>query len=200
MAEAVERAEGLLALETYLNGLVEFTEEEMQLVLSRFEPLHIPAGDFMVDEGLVCTHIGFLVRGYMRSYYEVSDSEVTNMIMRRHQVVTSYSSFSKQSSSIANIQAISDCDLLVISYAAMQELYRTLPKWERLGRLIMEDAYGFTESRVLDYLSLSPEERYRKIVTNTPRLLKEVPLRYIASMLGITPETLSRIRNKVHRK
>ena len=65
--------------------------------------------------------------------------------------------------------------------------------------MITEQVYGYMEGRVVDYLSLSPEERYRKMTEESPKLLKNVPLRYIASMLGITPETLSRIRNKVHK-
>jgi len=86
-----------------------------------------------------------------------------------------------------------------MSSESMQELYNRFPKWERLGRLITEQVYGYMEGRVVDYLSLSPEDRYRKMLETDAKILKNVPLRYIASMLGITPETLSRIRNKVHK-
>ena len=74
------------------------------------------------------------------------------------------------------------------------------PKWERLGRLITEQVFGYLEGRVVDYLCLSPEDRYRKILDEDSKLLKNVPLRYLASMLGITPETLSRIRKKIQKE
>ena len=147
----------------------------------------------------MCKNIGFITKGYLRSYYEINDGEVTTMINTKHNIVTAHTSFTLQRPSMAYIQAITDCELLTLSYESMEELYKRIPKWERLGRLITEQVYGYVESRVVDYLSLSPEGRYRKMLETDSKVLKDVPLRYIASMLGITPETLSRIRNKVHK-
>ena len=121
------------------------------------------------------------------------------MINTKHNIVTAHTSFTLQRPSMQYIQAITDSELLVLTHQSMEQLYRDFPRWERLGRLITERVYGYVESRVVDYLSLSPEERYRKLLDENSTLLKKVPLRYVASMLGITPETLSRIRNKVHK-
>lgn len=199
MQHVIETIEGAIALQRYIEGIVDFSESEMELILTHFKPMHLPAGEYFVDEGLVCNHIGFITKGFLRTYYEINDQEVTTMVLAKHNIVTAHTSFTLQRRSMCYIQAISDCELLVLSHKSMQELYERVPKWERLGRLITEQVYGYMEGRVVDYLSLSPEDRYRKMVEENGKLLKNVPLRYIASMLGITPETLSRIRNKVHK-
>ena len=200
MENVIEKVEGAVALQKYIQGIVEFTDSELELIMSHFEPMSLPAGEYFVDEGLICNQIGFITKGYLRSFYEINDGEVTTMINTKHNIVTAHTSFTLQRASMQYIQSITDAELLVMSHDSMQELYDKSPKWDRLGRLITERVYGYVEGRVVDYLSLSPEERYRKLIQENAKLIKNVPLRYIASMLGITPETLSRIRNKVKKE
>jgi len=197
MEKVIENIEGGIALQSYIRKIVDFSDEEMEKIMSHFEPMNLPAGEYLVDEGLICDRIAFIVKGYLRSFYEINDQEVTTMINTKHNIVTAHTSFTLQRPSMQYIQAITDCDLLVLSHRSMQQLYDEIPRWDRLGRIINERVYGYMESRVVDYLSLSPEERYRKLVEENAKLVQNVPLRYIASMLGITPETLSRIRKKV---
>lgn len=199
MEQVLERIEGSIALEHYIQNIVSFSEDELEEIMNHFKPMSIPAGEYFVDEGLVCKNIGFILKGYVRTFYEINDQEVTTMVLSKHNIVTAHTSFTRQRPSMSYIQAITDCELLVMDHKSMTELYDRFPKWERLGRLITEQVYAYMESRVVDYLSLSPEDRYRKMLEQDAKLLKNVPLRYIASMLGITPETLSRIRNKVHK-
>ena len=199
MEQVLDRIEGAFAVQSFIQSIVDFTDEEMEVIMSHFKPMSIPAGEYFVDEGIICKNIGFITKGYIRTYYEINEQEVTTMVLTKHNIVTAHTSFTLQRPSMSYIQAITDCELLVMSAESMQQLYDRFPKWERLGRLITEQVYGYMESRVVDYLSLSPEARYRKMLENDAKILKNVPLRYIASMLGITPETLSRIRNKVHK-
>jgi len=199
MEKVLERVDGAVALRSYINGIVNFNQEELDAIMKHFRPVHLPAGEFFVDEGLVCKHIGFITKGYVRCYYDINDTEVTTMVLAKHNIVTSHTSFTLQRPSMMTVEALTDVDLLVMNYDSMEYLYQKYPKWERLGRLITEQVYGYMEKRVVDYLSLSAEDRYRKMFDEDPKLIKNVPLRYIASMLGITPETLSRIRNKVHK-
>lgn len=199
MEKDVNQPEGMLSLRKYVQSIVQFDEKELDDILSHFTPMHLPAGEYFVDEGTVCEHIGFIVKGYVRSYYEINELEVTKSVLPRHHIVTAHASFSMKRPSMEYIQAISDTDLLVIDHKSMYSLYDRYHKWDRLGRLIMEHVYGHTEGRVVAFLTLSAEDRYRKMLEEDPHVFKKVPLRYIASMLGITPETLSRIRSKVHK-
>jgi CRP-like cAMP-binding protein len=199
MENVLEKVEGSIALQAYIQGFEDFNDAEMETIMNHFKPMSLPAGEYFVDEGLVCNHIGFITKGFVRSFYEINDVEVTTMINTKHNIVTAHTSFTLQRPSMQYIQAITNSELLVLTHESMEQLYRDFPKWERLGRLITERVYGYVESRVVDYLSLSPKERYRKLLDENSTLLKKVPLRYVASMLGITPETLSRIRNKVHK-
>jgi CRP-like cAMP-binding protein len=199
MEREANQPEGMVSLRNYVQGVVSFEEKELADILSHFQPMHLPAGEYFVDEGTVCEHIGFITKGYMRSYYEINEVEVTKTVLPRHHIVTAHASFSMKRPSMEYIQAISDTDLLVIDHASMYSLYDKYHRWERLGRLIMEQVYGHTEGRVVAFLTLSAEDRYRKLLEDDPHIFKKVPLRYIASMIGITPETLSRIRNKVHK-
>jgi CRP-like cAMP-binding protein len=199
MEKVLERVDGAVALRSYINGVVKFNQEELDAIMKHFRPMHLPSGEFFVDEGLVCKHIGFITKGYVRCFYEINEAEVTTMVLGKHNIITSNTSFTLQRPSMMTIEALTDVDLLVMNHDSMEYLYQKYPKWERLGRLITEQVYGYMEKRVVDYLSLSAEDRYRKMVDEDPKLIKNVPLRYVASMLGITPETLSRIRNKVHK-
>jgi CRP-like cAMP-binding protein len=199
MTNVENKLDGMVALRHYIQGMVEFPDEELDTILSHFEPMHLPAGEYFVDEGTVCDHIGFIVRGNMRSYYEINEEEVTKSVLPRHHIVTAHSSFSMRKPSLEYIQSITDTDLLVIDHKNMYALYDRFHRWERLGRIILEQIYGHTEGRVVAFLAMSAEERYRKMLEEDPQIVRNVPLRFIASMLGITPETLSRIRAKVHK-
>ncbi len=188
-----------IALKVFFNQIVQLTDKEFDDIAKYFKPVKLKEGAFFVEEGEVCNKIAFIREGFMRSYYEINDEmEVTKYIQPRHTLITAFSSFNSKQPSKEYIQALSECDLWVIDYESMQKLYAKYPKWQELGRLIMEQIYEYLEKRILSFLSQSAEERYRSLVQENPKLIQDVPLRYIASMLGITPETLSRIRQKVN--
>ena len=188
-----------IALKAFFNQLVELSDKEFDDIAKYFKPLTLKEGAYFVEEGQVCNRIAFIRKGFMRSFYEINDEmEVTKYIQPKHTLITAFASFTSRKPSQEYIQALSECDLWVIDYESMQLLYRKYPKWQELGRLMMEEIYQYLEKRIVSFLTQNAEERYRSLVAENPRLIQDVPLRYIASMLGITPETLSRIRQKVN--
>jgi len=100
-----------------------------------------------------------------------------------------------------SIEALTDCQLLVFTYETLQSLYRQSQHWERFGRLLAEYLSIGLEERMVGLLMLSPEERYHQLLeSNKQKILERIPQHYIANYLGITPVSLSRIRNRIHKK
>ena len=188
-----------VALKAFFNSIVKLTDEEFEDISKYFKPVKLKEGAYFVEEGQVCNKIAFIREGFMRAFYEINDDvEVTKYIQPRHTLITAFASFNSRKPSQEYIQALTDCELWVIDYNSMQTLYSKYPKWQELGRLVVEQIYQYLEARILSFLTLNAEERYRNLLNENPKLIQDVPLRYIASMLGITPETLSRIRQKVN--
>jgi len=98
------------------------------------------------------------------------------------------------------IQAIEDSELFIIDYRDLETLYDKSPKFERVGRLILEYYLAFLQQRITSYLLDTPEERYMRLINETPDILNRVPLQYIASYIGVTPVSLSRIRKRILKK
>ncbi len=188
-----------VALKAFFNTIVKFSEEELEDISKYFKPLTLKEGAYFVEEGEVCKRIAFIREGFVRSYYEINDGvEVTKYIQPRHTLITAFASFTSREPSQEYIQALTECELWVIDYDSMQRLYSKYPKMQELGRLVMEQIYQHLEKRIISFLTQNAEDRYRGLLKDNPKLIQDVPLRYIASMLGITPETLSRIRQKVN--
>lgn len=145
----------------------------------------------------VCNEIAFIVDGGVRSFYNMEGTEITRFVILSNSFVTALSSFITREVNPENIQAIMTTKALVIKKEDLDKLYDQYHEWERVGRKAIEHSHIQLEKRVLALISMTAEERYKSLSIEQPELLKYVPLQYIASILGIKPETLSRIRKKL---
>ena len=157
----------------------------------------LPKGSFLISEGKVCQHMYFLEKGCLRGFYNLDGKEVTYWFAFEDTFVTSFYSFITRKPSVENIQLIEDSTLWSISYDNVQKLYDKHPDIERLGRIMNERYYVMLEERFVSNHFKEAKERYENLITNAPHILQRVPLGYVASYLGISQETLSRIRGKV---
>lgn len=153
-------------------------------------------GSFLVKEGKICDYVYFLEKGCLRGYYNLDGKEISHWFAFENNFVTSFYSFITRKPSVENIQLMEDCTLWAISYSDLQRLYDSHPDIERLGRIMNETYYVMLEERFVSNHFKEARERYENLVTHAPHILQRVPLGYIASYLGITQETLSRIRSK----
>jgi CRP-like cAMP-binding protein len=153
-------------------------------------------GSFLITEGKVCNHVWFLESGCLRGFYNLNGKEISHWFGFENNFVTSFYSFISRQPCVENIQLIENCTLWAIAYEDLQGLYKKHPSVERLGRIMHERYYIMLEERFMRNHFKESRERYENLMKHTPHILQRVPLGYIASYLGITQETLSRIRSK----
>ena len=157
----------------------------------------------LIKEGQICSEICFILRGSFRQYHIIDGEEKTTFFHfeNQNQFACNYESFLTHQPSDITIEALEDSEVLYFTAETLHRLYRLYPKYEVFGRLIAENVYLCAMERLKTFLLNSPEERYRKFLT-TPEsgvILERVPQHYVASYLGITPVSLSRIRARLAR-
>jgi CRP/FNR family transcriptional regulator, anaerobic regulatory protein len=173
-------------------------DEEWDLFSSKLEYKTFQKGDMILAEGEVEKYLSFIVSGSLRHYvYDHKSDEVSIAFCSRNNFCSSYNSFIRQAPSIVSVQALEDLELLRMSYVDLQELYACSHTGERLGRINAELYLCHKEEREIMLLTMSAQERYVHLLENNPKLLDLVKLEHLATYLGITPQSLSRIRRVV---
>ena len=171
-------------------------QEELKSVCGKFNEQSLQKGEFLMKQGLPAHQLSFIKSGMIRIYTHDDGKEITQWISTPGYFVTEISSFMFGGSSRWNMQALSDVELFSINRSDYQNIVKEVPKWHELEKLFIIKCFAILENRVYNHLSKSAEERYHEFFKQNPSLFNQVPLQYIASMLGMTPETFSRIRNK----
>jgi CRP-like cAMP-binding protein len=189
------------ALRQALNQTVHIANDEWEAFEPHIQAKKIKKKANLIEEGQICSHIHFILRGSMRQYHNVGGEEKTTFFFFDNHFACNYESFLTQQPSDVTIEAMEDCEVLYFSREVMYRLYRLYPKYETMGRMLAEGVYMCAMERLKTFLLNSPEERYRRFLQHydAPIILERVPQHYIASYLGITPVSLSRIRARVAR-
>jgi len=188
-------------LRAHIEKRVHLTDEEFSISAKYFVPKSLKKHQFLLNEGDVCKNLGFVNNGCLREY--TIDSKGTEHIIQfaiEDWWVSDLHSFLSGLPATYNIDAIQDSEVLLLEKSAREELLDNCPKMERFFRLLLESNYVATHNRINDTLSTSAEERYLKFIKTYPKLFEQVPQNQIASYLGITPQSLSRIRKEITQK
>lgn len=154
----------------------------------------------LAEEGKVAKELYFINKGLIRLYYSKNGEEITGFIFQEGLFAASLDSFLRHSPSIQSLETMEDCELLVITKEELEALYRRLPAMNTITRKIAEQRFINAQRILSSFILDSPEERYKKFEVAHKDLLLRVPLHYIASFLGITPVSLSRIRKRLQKK
>ncbi|WP_425639638.1 Crp/Fnr family transcriptional regulator [Algoriphagus yeomjeoni] len=171
-------------------------EDSLQVVSSHFHLETLKKGDYFLKTGKPCNKLSFIKSGLLRVYKQTESKEVTQWISTQGYFVTDLSSLLFQSPARWTIEALTDAELYTISGTAYRSIGSLVPNWHELEKLFIAKCFTFLEDRIFTHLSMTAEERYAHFFEHNKELFNQVPLQYIASMLGMTPETFSRIRNK----
>ncbi len=177
---------------------ISLTEEEFCLIESKFEPGFIKKKKDFLRVGEIANSMVFINKGILRSYKTDSkgNENVIQIALEDYWIGDLYSFLSRTPSTMA-IEALEDTEVLLLSFYNLERLYLDVPIMERFFRKLYERAYVTAQDRINSTLSVSAEQRYLEIIKAHPDINKRVPLIHIASYLGITPESLSRIRKNI---
>lgn len=190
----------LLTLKVIINILEQFAavSEEAKAELTDLVLIEeYKAGSCILEQGKICKTLYFLQSGCVRSFHDQDGKKITSWFAFENDPVTSMYSFVSQKPSFETIEVLEDSILYAISYQNLQLLFEKYPEFNLIGRLLTEKYYIGLEERTMSLQTQSAKDRYQQIVEHQPQLLQRASLGMIASYLGISQETLSRIRNKM---
>lgn len=181
----------------YFNNLIPLNDEEIELVTAYFKPRLYRKRQYVLQEGDVCNHFNFVIRGCLRMY-KVDEKGSTHIIQfaSENWWLTNIGSFHERKPSELNIDALEDTMVLQISYDNLIALYIQVAKFDRIFRVLIENSFVTLQNRLLQNISSTAEDRYNSFIEVYPHLSNRLPQTQIASFLGITPEFLSRLRNR----
>lgn len=188
------------ALIQRLNGLHPMSEEltERVRMFTRIEEYR--PGDYILREGQVCNKACLVVKGLARSYYINEDRDITSRFMDEGFIITSWVSYYTQKPGNEYIEAMEDTTLACLYLTDIQKLYKEFPEFNIVGRRQVEYAFFLSEQRTQMLRKHTAEEKYKFFLDNHPTLLQRVPLKNVATYLGMNEETLSRVRSRFHKK
>jgi len=175
------------------------SEEEKELSRSFFIPKKLRKKQYFLQEGDVCKYVAFVEKGLLRSY-TISDKGTEHITQFAFEGwwIADQLSFLTGEPSVYNIDALEDTELLLLTKQAEEQMLEKIPKFERYFRILLQNNLIATQKRLASSLSHTAEERYSELIKVCPATLPHrIPQHMLASFLGITPETLSRIRRQM---
>jgi len=178
----------------YCSKFIQLSDFEKDAIELNFKPIKLKRKDFLLKEGMVCDFVAFLNSGVIRHFHVKDGSERTCDITLPNNFITDFKSLIENIPSNYHFQILKDAELFVIKKKELFELYNQSKNIESLGRMMAEQVALRTIDIAMSLSSDKPEERVEKLIKQRPDLFQEVPQRYLANLLGISPESLSRIR------
>lgn len=186
-----EQAEPLLQVFNFIHPLSKGAET---FLIDNLYPVNLKKGKNLHKAGGICDQAFFLVKGAVRGYIKEGQKDSTTWITVENEMVVAIYSFMNQVPTIENMQAIEDCYLLGLSQVNLHKMYDDYFETNILSRKILEKYYSDAEIRALIARLKKAENKYAYFLETYPQLSNRIPLKYIASFLGINLETLSRVR------
>jgi CRP-like cAMP-binding protein len=173
---------------------IQLTELEKEAIEQNFKPVKIKRKDFLLKEEMVCDFVAFLHLGIIRHYHIKDGNEITCDITLHNNFITDFKSLTQNSPSTYYFQILKDAELYLIKKNDLFRIYAEHRNIESLGRIMAEQIAMRTIDIAMSLSCEKPEERVYKLIKQRPELFQEVPQKYLANLLGISPESLSRIR------
>ena len=179
-----------------LSQFANLDENETELIKSSFKTYSLLKGEYFLKEGEINKHVGFLNTGLVRYFVYKDGEESTFEFTKEGEFIGDYQSFRNASVSKQNIQAIEDCELLIIDFPKIQNIYNNTENGNLIGRHIIAHRFDVMVNQLLEVYMQNHEDRYKSFIKKYYDLTQRIPQYLIASYVGVKPESLSRIRRR----
>ncbi len=185
------------AFRDFIHQYEKLTDAEWEMVANRLHPLHLKKGEILLKEGQICNHIWFLEQGFLRFFIWKDGEAISKFFTLAPYTFTSQRSFNLRQPTKENIEVLEDSIIWEIGFDDNQKLMQ-IPSYNTFVRKLIQEVQHFTEQIMESLQNKTAEERYRVILEKNPKFMQRVSLKHLASFLGITPQSLSRIRKNIH--
>ncbi|NQX38323.1 cAMP-binding domain of CRP or a regulatory subunit of cAMP-dependent protein kinases [Pedobacter steynii] len=182
-----------------IKSYVQLSSNDEIIIRTLFHKKELKKGEYLLEEGNICRHVIFIETGLVRYYINQDGEEKTTYFNKENEFVCDNMSFLTQTPSNLNIRAIEDSTIWMISHTDIQQFYKEVTTGERFGRLAIEQVFVSAANQIISLYTDLPEVRYNKFVSNYSDVAQRIPQYYIASYVGIKPQSLSRIRKRISR-
>lgn len=180
-----------------LNNLIKLDKLEWEILAGFIELEEYREKEFLDIESKPTDKLYFLTSGALRVFRKIKNKECTYNLYITPRFVANFEALLTDKPAMHSIQALSDTTVVTLKYKDAQKLYDVFPKFDRIGRLLTESVLLQEVKRIDDITCFEPFERYQKLLHESPELIQKLPQKYIASYLGISPESLSRMKAKL---
>ena len=180
-----------------LNEYLPLEKVEMDFLRETIPVRDYKKGELLLENGQVSEEFFFIISGCVRMYYTVEGEEKTAFFYTEDTFVSSYQSFIHQTPAQHSLQCIEPCQLALITQEVAMAILEQFPKFETLTRMAMEEELATYQEIVASYIILTPLQRYIRLLDTRPDLVTRVSQRTLATFIGVTPESLSRIRKRI---
>ena len=186
------------SLQSYLQRLIPMSNGTADQIEGYFKHEVISRNSSIISPGQTSRKSYFLKEGIIRSYIiDIKGNEVTTRIYCAPDFLNDFQSFFKKEPSKEYLETITDCEVQTLDFQSAQECFHGIPEFREWGRMMLTMNYSVLHSNMIDFHTETAEERYLKLMTDYPEIIQKVPLKIVASYLGITDSSLSRIRKKL---
>jgi CRP-like cAMP-binding protein len=182
----------------YINKFINLTVEEETILLSKIVNRNYLKDQYIAQQGDICKSVNFIISGCTKTFYmDLDGQEHIVMFSIEDWWTSDLGSFITQTPADFNVQCLENTQLIQFTYDNLEELYKEIPKLERLFRKIVERAFTASQKRIIRNFSLTAKERYQIFKKDKPKIDQRVPQYMIASYLGVTKEFLSKIKSQI---
>jgi CRP/FNR family cyclic AMP-dependent transcriptional regulator len=185
------------ALQAFLKGKISLSPEHVELVSRCFKQKKTKRNEVLVPQGAIAKHVYFVVKGCLRVFLtRANGSESTRFLIFEGRMGTAFPSFILRQPSSATVQSLEPSELLLISYEDRHMLQKVVPGWETMDRIGLERDYIESIQRIESFITMDAATRYAILLQNNPEMILRLPSKIVADYLGISQETLSRLKGK----